>query len=201
MNTDPQSHLHEAKRETCFEVLSCLRAYQPRTLPAGLLVPSAVLIPVLAGDPARLIYTRRSDSLAHHRGQVSFPGGRLEPGETEQDAALREAQEEIGIRAADVTILGRVDDVVSPRGFHIACFVGWVDCWTPRINKEEVAEVIPVPLQDLFDRRLHETRPWKENPAISVHYFQFGSTVVWGVTGDISYRLRIAIESVMRTTL
>ncbi len=165
-----------------------LARYTPSEAPVGSDGASAVLIPIMLGSPDRIILTLRSANLKHHAGQISFPGGRIEHGESPWDAALREAHEEIGLEPGSVRRLGQLDDVRSPRGFHIRCFVGLTGLFEPRLNHEEVARVIEVSWDELFDERLHEVKPYGARPR--VHYFHFSNGLVWGVTGHIVYRLR-----------
>lgn len=169
-----------------------LKDYEPVEIPIDDRCPSAVLIPVVARPHDQLIYTLRSSRLRNHAGQISFPGGRIEAGETPWQAALREADEEIGLPPEKVKFIGRIDDVFSPHGFHIACFVGLCSEFEPRVNPDEVEQLVKVDLGELFDETLHETKPWKNR---DVHYFHFNRGRVWGVTGHITYRLREILKT------
>lgn len=94
-------------------------------------------------DDVRCILTRRAMNLSTHQGQVAFPGGRAEPGETWQQAALREAHEEVGLDPSGVEVIGRLDDAWSGAGHHIVPVVGWLDGPTPlRPNPGEVDEIL-----------------------------------------------------------
>ncbi|MDJ0841845.1 MAG: CoA pyrophosphatase [Acidobacteriota bacterium] len=168
--------------------LDLLKDYEPRFLPVGDLSGSAVLIPITRGEKPTLLYTLRSRHLKHHPGQVSFPGGRIEPRESGWDAAVREAHEEIGLAPDSVSQLGRIDDVYSPRGFHVACYVGICDPFEPQINEHEVERLVEVDLEELFDGSIHEVKPWGTRH--QVHYFHFRDGLVWGVTGEITHILR-----------
>lgn len=167
-----------------------IKRHTYRELPAKGLTRAAILVPIVASEAPYLVYTLRSEFLKHHGGQISFPGGRIEPNEDPWNAALREAQEEIGLDPANVTWMGRLDDVYSPRGYHIVCFVGRVDTLRPVVNEEEVQALLRVKLEELFDRTRHKIKPWDKDPRIPVHFFSFSSGVVWGVTGVITYLLR-----------
>lgn len=170
------------------ENLFPLTGYEPRVLDSMNLRGSAVLIPILKRTENQLILTLRSRHLKNHAGQVSFPGGRIEPGEQPWRAALREAEEEIGLNPREVRKCGRLDDVYSPRGFHIQCFVGLVDRFEPLLNPGEVEKLVEVDLNELFDESLHEVKPGGDYR--EVHYFHFKNGLVWGVTGLITYKLR-----------
>jgi 8-oxo-dGTP pyrophosphatase MutT (NUDIX family) len=104
-----------------------------------------------AGDgTAALILTLRSRGLNNHAGQYALPGGRLDPGETAQQAALREMQEEIGLHLAPEAILGQLDDYPTRSGYLITPLVAWADADAPMVaNPDEVAAIFRIPLQDL----------------------------------------------------
>ena len=156
--------------------------------PAGPAAAAAVLIPVVdaAGGPL-VVLTRRAGGLRAHRGEISFPGGRVDPGESDRDAALREALEELGIDPADVDVLGhlpRVHTVVS--GYLITPWVGIIAPSEFVPNPAEIAEVIEVPLPLLLapgtrrDQRFIRKGNLHLSPA-----FDVGAHVVWGATGRI----------------
>jgi len=178
--------------ERAMRDLASLDGYMPRELPESGHRPAAVLIPILDDAARTLLFTERGADLKHHAGQISFPGGKIEPEERPWEAALREAHEEIGLQPAAVRRLGRLDDVCSPRGFHIRCYVGLVQPFEPRLNHGEVARLIQVPLEELLDERRHRIKPY--NRFRTVHYFHFENGLVWGVTGLIAYRLREALR-------
>lgn len=150
--------------------------------------PAAVLVPfVQTGGGWALVFTRRAEDLSTHRGEISFPGGRVDDGETTLDAALREAHEELGIVAAHVRVLGRlprVHTVVS--NFEIDPWVGLVPGTEFAPNPMEISEVLEVPLDTL--RREGTKRVQKfirdgfiyTNPA-----FDVGPNTIWGATARI----------------
>jgi len=168
--------------------LDALKTYRPQTFPSGDHRDSAVLIPIRTEPTPTLIYTLRAQHLKHHPGQISFPGGRIEAGETSWQAALREAHEEIGLEPERVAYLGQIDDVLSPRGFHVTCFVGSFPSFEPAINHDEVERLVEVDLNELFDEERHREQPWGMRHR--VHYFDFREGTVWGVTGQITLNLR-----------
>lgn len=102
-------------------------------------------------DDVRCILTRRSTTVSTHKGQVAFPGGRAEPGETWKQAALREADEEVGLDPASVEIIGSLDDAWSGAGHHIVPVVGWLDEPSPlRPNPGEVDEILLPRLSEML---------------------------------------------------
>jgi 8-oxo-dGTP pyrophosphatase MutT (NUDIX family) len=113
---------------------------------------AAVLVPVLLEPKPHLILTVRTTHLPTHKGQISFPGGSLHGLENPIEAALREAQEEIGLESALVHVLGMLDDVWTPQGFHVTPVLGLLE--KPVLLKpdpNEVAKILHVPLEDLRD--------------------------------------------------
>jgi 8-oxo-dGTP pyrophosphatase MutT (NUDIX family) len=108
------------------------------------------LLPGANGEPAFLL-TRRAGNLNHHGGQFALPGGRLDVGESAVDAALRELEEELGVRLDGGSVLGLLDDVTTRSGFLITPVVLWAEHVTAlRPNPDEVALVYRVPVQDLY---------------------------------------------------
>lgn len=162
--------------------------------PERILRPAAVLVPVIARpDGATVLLTRRSDQLASHPGQIAFPGGRLDAGETAAVAALREAWEEVALAPDRVEVLGLGDAYETGTGFLVTPVVGWLNV-PPEVKAapDEVAELFEVPWdflmnrlnhrQDFYDREGEPRRwfwamPWEER-------------YIWGVTAGIVRALR-----------
>jgi 8-oxo-dGTP pyrophosphatase MutT (NUDIX family) len=152
---------------------------------------AAVLVPVLAAAPEpRIVFTRRSEDLSRHAGEISFPGGLADAGEDLRDTALRETEEELGVLAGDVEVLGPLPPVhTHVSGILIAPFVGLLrvdPILTP--NAAEIAEVIEVPLRVLAE--VGEVR-WLERGGVrfSTHVYEVGDHVIWGATGRILHSL------------
>ncbi len=131
--------------------------------------PAAVAITVIVGSsgPAVLI-TRRADSLRAHPGQYALPGGRLDPGESAPDAALRELAEDLGIRLPPESVLGLLDDYVTRSGYVITPVVVWAgECDQPlRPQETEVAEVFAIPFADLDVEPVFVAIPESDRPVI-----------------------------------
>jgi 8-oxo-dGTP pyrophosphatase MutT (NUDIX family) len=125
--------------------------------PPGELRPAAVLVPVVdRPGGATVVLTRRADELTSHAGQVAFPGGRIEPGETALEAALREAWEELGLESRLVEPLGLCDPYETVTGFLVTPVVGWIAApATLRPQPGEVAEIFEPPFAFLLDRANH----------------------------------------------
>ena len=133
-----------------------------------------------------VILTQRTETLSKHPGQVAFPGGRLDPGEDALTAALREANEEVGVRAEEVDVLGVLPEaLVAVTGYRVTSVVGW---WrTPRpltaVDTVEVAAVHSVAVDDLVAPRNRWT--WRLSPEHSGPAFRVRDLFVWGLTGDL----------------
>lgn len=146
---------------------------------------AAVLIPLTwFGDEWHLLYTRRTDKVETHKGQVSFPGGACDPGEeTPEQTALREAQEEVGIRPQDVRLLGRLAPLNTITSFRVTPVVGVLQWpYTFRVENAEVARVFTMPLAWLANKknRWKFKLPGSDNGLIIYHPYD-GETL-WGAT-------------------
>lgn len=161
---------------------------------------AAVLVPILClGDGWYILYTRRSDFVNDHKGQVSFPGGALEPGdESAEMAALREAHEEIGLDLSQVEILGRLDDIVSISGYLITPVVGQLR-WPAsfRINYQEVSRIFSIPLTWLADPDHYEARLFNSPTGRKewVYFYDpYDSEQLWGISARITLQLLEALD-------
>lgn len=169
-------------------------------LPDGLaaLRPAAVLLALLgSGAEARVVLTRRTEGLRHHGGQISFPGGRIEAADADPvAAALREADEEIGLAPSSSQPLGYLDPFVTITGFHVFPVVARVlGEFRPRIDPSEVAEVFDVPLAFLLDS--HNARQHRidyQGRSRTVLEFQYGPHRIWGATAAMLVNFRNRLE-------
>lgn len=183
-----------------------LRAPPPRIDPRGdhdlnpamprgrVLIPAAVLVPVIAAVPGpTVIFTKRAAGLADHAGEISFPGGRIEPHDADPiAAALRETGEELGLPADRVEILGALDFYETRTGFRVAPVVGLLTGpFDLRPDPREVAEVLEVPFAHLLDPvnyRRHEAEAGGVRRQF--HAIPFGGHIIWGATAGMLMNLR-----------
>ena len=163
------------------------------------LVPAAVLVGLVprAGE-WQVMLTRRTDDLRHHAGQVSFPGGRIEADDPDPiAAALREAQEEIGLSARQAEPLGYLDPFDTISGFHVYPVVARVATdYSPRVDPREVAAVFEVPLDYLMDAaNVREVA--REYAGRTRHYYEyaFAQQRIWGATAAMLVNLRERLEA------
>jgi len=166
------------------------------------LSPSAVLLLLLEKDGQyHVVFTRRSDNVEHHKGEISFPGGTVRPDDSDLlDTALREGAEEIGLARDDVMILGGLDDILTvSTGFVITPYVGIIPYPYPfQINADEVAELIFVPLRALMDERcVWASEVTWEGKEITTYHFHYQGDIIWGATARI---LKQFLDITMGTT-
>ena len=156
--------------------------------------PAAVLVGVVAdaAEPSVLL-TRRHDGLRHHAGQVSLPGGRIEPDDRDPAAAaLREASEEVGLDPVQATVLGYLDPLLTITGFRVVPVLAMIDAeFTPVPDPAEVADVFEVPLALLLDPdRLERIELQFGGRPRSVLQYRYPPQRIWGVTASILFNLR-----------
>jgi len=153
---------------------------------------AAVLVPVIAHpEETTVLLTQRATGLRSHSGQIAFPGGRLDEHEAPLAAALREAEEEIGLDARHVRPLGYLDAYLSGTGYLVTPVVALVAPGAPlSLNPLEVAETFEVPLGFLMDPARHEIHEREWNGRLRCYYaIPFGERYIWGVTAGIIHNL------------
>jgi 8-oxo-dGTP pyrophosphatase MutT (NUDIX family) len=139
-------------------------------------------------DHAHIVLTLRADSLGRHSGQVSLPGGVVDPGETYEQAALREAREEVALNAADVRVLGTLTPIDIPvSGFRLHPIVAAASAppvLTPADG--EVARILQVPLDDLLDvSHLRSAERTRDGVTLTVPAFHVAGVEIWGATAMV----------------
>lgn len=166
-----------------------LQRFSVRALPLDGLRPAAILVPLFQQQGCDLIlFTRRTANLSHHRGEISFPGGSWQPGDGDRsETALRETEEEMGIVATDVELLGRLDDCISVHGYHVTPFVGTFPApYRYTVNGDEIAEVIEVPVAQLLDPAIYHEENWRHRGRLlPVGFYDVGPHQIWGLTAAI----------------
>ncbi|MRR36885.1 CoA pyrophosphatase [bacterium] len=163
-----------------------LGSRERRVIPRDGLRESAVLIPLSWKDcEPFILVTKRSMSVEHHKGEISFPGGGTE--KTDRDlffTALREAEEEIGLKPEDVDILGLLDDHISIVGYHITPVVGLVPYPYDFTINSESETLLCVPLVTaLSDKAWMAEQTTFMGRGINIYYLEIDGGVVWGATG------------------
>lgn len=179
---------------------------------------ASVLIPILQRPHgATMLFTRRTETVGQHKGQISFPGGRVEKGESDEAAALREAQEEVALDPTKVEIVAQLDDQPSVSWYLVSPFVGIVrdppEAFVGQAS--EVSEPFEVPLAALLDRSHYRSERWKAaqmpegspvddlmtiradldevdeaTQTYAVHFFEPGDgRIIWGLTARILKQL------------
>lgn len=161
-------------------------------------VPASVLVPLVMRDQVSVLLTQRTAHLNQHAGQISFPGGRQEPSDTDPVAtALREAHEEVGLEPSRVQVLGTLPPYATGTGFMVTPVVGLIDPLEDEMQRlrlqadtNEVADIFEVPLPFLMNPRFHQRRaltvsgvrfeffamPWCPDEAQAREYFIWGAT-------------------------
>lgn len=159
--------------------------------------PAAVLAPLIARpEGVSVLLTRRADTLTKHSGQIAFPGGRLDPGETAVEAALREAREEVSLDSGLVEILGLGDVYETGTGFLITPVVGWLNA-PPQVrpSEAEVADIFETPWDFLMDAANHR-RDFLDMDDGDRRWFwamPWEDRYIWGATAGIIRALRVRL--------
>ena len=197
------THIYKmAFRHYFYERLGSLDSRQTFEFPADTLPAehrtAAVLLAFWPnGDGVEVVFTRRPETMSSHPGQVSFPGGRVDPEDASiADAALREANEELGIDPSAVTLMGRLDDAWSIAGHHVIPYIGWLDERPEMIpNEAEVAEIMVADVELLMQPEtlcMHEHNMRGEIRRTQA--FKWDQGYVWGLTADLMYELLLWIN-------
>jgi len=150
---------------------------------------AAVLIPLAWHDEEwHLLFTRRTDRVESHKGQVSFPGGACDEGETTpEETALREAEEEIGLNPNDIKVLGRISNMITITYFRVTPVVGVIK-WPAvfRVGEHEVARIFTIPLRWLANpsNRWEFEMPGRNRRLIAYH--PYDGELLWGATARMT---------------
>jgi 8-oxo-dGTP pyrophosphatase MutT (NUDIX family) len=176
------------------EVVARMRASLPTRR-----TPAAVLVPLVEHDSGlTVLLTQRATTLKDHAGQISFPGGRIEPSDADAwHAALREAHEEIGLLPSLVEFAGYLPDHVVISGFRVTPVVGFVKPeYQLRIATAEVHDVFEVPLDYILDAANHKTRQRQIGElTIDIHDIPYGDRNIWGATAGMLMTFRRRLQA------
>jgi len=182
-----------------------LEQWLPRFLlqqqPLADLLPQANAAVMLLLWPSQqqlqLLLTRRALHLRHHPGQISFPGGRIEDGELAIDAALRETEEEVGISATKIKVLGSLPAMSTSTGFIVSPWLGLLAAPpTLQLQTSEVAAAFTLPLSYALSNEYRKQR-WFSQPfrQQQLHFLPFQNQLIWGATAAILHQLAEQIQA------
>jgi 8-oxo-dGTP pyrophosphatase MutT (NUDIX family) len=150
---------------------------------------AAVLVPLFKkGEDCHLLFTKRSEEVKYHKGEISFPGGVVDEEDSELiSTALREACEEIGLKEGDVQIIGLLDDIVTITEFIVTPIVGLFPYPYPfKVSEVEIAELIEVPLSFLLEEScFSESEIFRGGQNEIVYAYQYEKHIIWGATARI----------------
>ena len=171
---------------------------EPRVDPPSTARPAAVLVPLYeTREGVFVVLTKRTEEVPHHKGQISFPGGKWATGDDDLVAtALRETAEEIGLAPDAPRIVTRLTPFVTITDFFVTPFVAVIPADAALEPEErEIAAILHVPLAHLRDPANQRTAivPFRGRME-SLHYFDFGPHVIWGVTGRIIRQMLDIVE-------
>lgn len=162
------------------------------------LIESAVLVPLFYKEGQyHILFTQRSDQVANHKGQVSFPGGARSQSDLNlSDTAIRESWEEIGLESKDVKILGEMDDTTTTSGFIISPFIALIPYpYEFRKNCSEINDIFDIPLSALMDEaNFRQECQLVDGKDIITYFYEYEGWVVWGATARIVKQLLEALR-------
>ncbi len=173
------------------KIKKILESHLPQALEADHFRPAAVLVPIQERENGDyLVLTKRTEQLSSHKGQIAFPGGRVEPGDDGHlAAALRESYEEIGIEPRHVRVLGQLDQITAGFNYLVTPFVGLIPFpYNYSLNPAETEAVFSVPVAALLDRSCFRVE-LRFSPANRrgepIYHFQYDGLDIWGATARI----------------
>jgi len=145
----------------------------------------------------QLLLTRRAMHLRHHPGQISFPGGKIEAGETALAAAIRESEEEIGVPAMQIRVLGSLPGISTSSGFSVSPWLGLLPCRPQlKLQQSEVADAFSLPLHYALSQSERRAR-WVSQPYQhgQLHFLPYQGQLIWGATAAILHQLADQIQA------
>jgi 8-oxo-dGTP pyrophosphatase MutT (NUDIX family) len=177
------------KKDFIDEIIKMLSLRERRAIEHPSFARAAVLVPLFNKEGnCHLLFTKRTDQVKYHKGEISFPGGMVDEDDLGlEDTALREAFEEIGLEESDVQIIGALDDIVTVTEFIVTPFVGLFPYPYPfKTSPVEIAELIEVPLSFLLtEENFNEQEITRMGRRDIVYAYQYGEHTIWGATARI----------------
>jgi 8-oxo-dGTP pyrophosphatase MutT (NUDIX family) len=171
------------------KIKDILHDYKKRKISDENLTPAAVLIPLFFDqEQCHTLFTERSDEVNFHKGQICFPGGTRELSDANPlQTALRETEEEIGLKAEDVEIFGELDDSITSTGYLISPFVAFIPYPYPfKADRKEVKKIFFVPLSALMNEaNFRQDYQIINGESLHLYYYNYGEEVIWGATARI----------------
>ena len=166
-----------------------LECYTPKRLIIRDAVPSGVILPlVIYNDLLSILFTKRSNKVKDHKGEISFPGGVKEAKDKDiKETAIRETVEELGISRDHIEIIGELDDYLTVTNYLITPFVGVIDREVSftNYNKEEIDSIIVLPLSLFLENDCHREELLSDDH--KVHIYEVKEHIIWGATASILY--------------
>tara|TARA_S200000501_G_scaffold363266_1_gene393884 strand:+ start:3228 stop:3953 length:726 start_codon:yes stop_codon:yes gene_type:complete len=164
-------------------------------------IPASVLILLFPqNDSWHFFLTKRSESVDHHKGQISLPGGVIEKGESKKEAAIRETNEEIGIKPESISIIGSLTPFKIPVSrFKVFPYIGWViKKPETKLQHDEVEYIFSVPVLALIDKKNEKNKKEElEGKIRTVPYFHLNNEIVWGATSIILSEFKSVLEEII----
>ena len=174
-----------------------IEKYDDRISPSNL-KPASVVVGIIEREKPYIFLTKRSANLEQHSGQIAFPGGKVEDGETFTEAAFREAKEEVGLDSSEFKLCGYLDTYETGTGYRILPVVGFVDPkFIPKINEGEVAETFEVPFEFVMDKRNHQLQSGEWRGVVRNFYtITYQGYNIWGATAGMIRNLYERIKEI-----
>lgn len=181
--------MREFKKDFIEYIRETLSKRERRIIENPLYSHAAVLVPIFEKEGnCHILFTKRTDQLKRHKGEISFPGGIVDKEDADlKKTALREAFEEIGLREEDVEILGALDDIITVTEFIVTPYVGIFAYPYPfKVSSAEISELIEVPILYLLDEGCFSEREIERmGKKEMVYSYQFKNHIIWGATARI----------------
>lgn len=167
---------------------------------SDVLTPAAILIPIFEKDnQTHILFTKRTDKVSHHKGQISFPGGKFDLTDKDlEETALRETYEEIGVETKDINIIGKINNMITNTSFIITPYIGTIPYpYDIKVSENEIDELIYVPVSHLLDKAFfREEQKYFNGQNITIYYYDYLKYTIWGVTGKILFDFLTLIQDI-----